>query len=194
MSYQDHEVQTEGGMEFSLLAPVVTVITLIAIAAAGVFFLRGKVDVVVTSRAIPPFTRMTAEDFSPESRYSQGHELGGSSVGDFIGKYSSEELAEGQEVDPAAVFDATEGIGAVRFQLRPDRVEALDLVPGDRVRLWLSPTDEKGRPLALCARLLQIPESESAEEQTYVVGLSRRNAKRLVTRLGRSRLLMARLS
>jgi hypothetical protein len=115
------------------------------------------------------------------------------SVAELEGSYSTAAVSAGEPIESSDVLALTAGgVGVLRFQIQPDRVEALGLEPGEQVRLWFSPGNEGGKPAAICARLLAAPESDSASEQTYVISVGVAQAHTLVAHLGRSRLLLSR--
>jgi hypothetical protein len=188
MNLDEHKVvgQVKGG--FSLMAVVLCLAALICIVALIAHYQRDEVKVTVAAREIPAFRRIDKSDLTTVSR-RQGD--AGPSVASLVGTLSMRALPAGEAVSSNDVIHLGEDrIGPVRFQLQPDRADALQLSPGDPVRLWLSPTDDAGAPLVLTGRLLQVPDAGADDQQTYVVGMTRGAAKKLVARLGRSQLLV----
>lgn len=193
MALEGYSAEAESGSSSSFLFIFLGVVALIVVAALFVADCRGEGKVVVAKREIPAFSRLGEDDLKTVSVDEQGREVGSDTVDDLVGKYTREPLAEGDELDGEDVFEGgPRGIGTVRLQLHPDQADALEFTAGGEVRLWLSPEEETGAGLVIGARLLEMPEVDSPADQTYVVGLSKRNAHRLVDRLGRSRLLIAR--
>jgi hypothetical protein len=191
MTLENHGIETESGRSASFVFLVASVVGLIALGAFISWLIRGKGEVVAAKRDIPAFTLLSRADLEEKSVRKQGREIGPGSIDEFVGKYTGAALAQGDEVDGEGLIDAgPHGIGEVRIQVQPDQADALGFAVGEEVRLWLAPTKRVGAEIVLCARLLGIPEAASPAEQTYVVGLSKRNAHRLIDRLGRSRLLI----
>jgi SAF domain len=193
MALESYSVEAESGPSRSFFLTLVGVVGVIVVAALLVSHIRGEGEVVVAKREIPAFSRLDEDDLRTVSVDKQGREVSSATADELVDKYTREALAEGQELDGEDVIDGgPHGIGAVRIQLHPDQADALDLTAGEEVRLWLSPGEEAGVGLIISARLLEIPEVDSPADQTYVVGLSKRDAYRLIDRLGRSRLLITR--
>jgi hypothetical protein len=191
MALENHQIETEAGRSTSILFLLVGVVALIALGASLLWLSEGKGEVVVAKRDIPAFTLLTSEDLEQKSVRNQGRQLGPGSIDEFAGKYTVTALSQGDELDGDGLIEAEPGgIGEVRIQVHPDQADALGLTVGEEVRLWLAPTEEAGTGISLCARLLAAPEAASPGDQTYVVGLTKRNANRLIDRLGRSRLLI----
>lgn len=189
----EHRATLGTGPRFSLLWPLLGVVVLIALSAVIATELRGSTGVVVAKHAIPPFTRLTPADLEAASVGSEGFAGSGASVAELEGKYTTGAIAGGERIEASDVLALRAGgAGRLRFQIQPDRTEALDLEPGELVRLWFSPSDEGGKPAAICALLLAVPDSDSAAEQTYVVGIGTAQAHTLIAHLGRSRLLLSR--
>lgn len=191
MVLESHHVDEEDGRSLSLFVVVLGAVVLIALGAVAASLVRGKAQIVVLSRDLPAFSRLSSADLTTKSVASEGRPDSTADVTALVGKYTGKPLSKGQEITSEDVIEGgAHGLGAVRFQLHPDQVDALGLTPGDEIRLWLAPSEERGKGIAICARLLAIPHADSAAEQTYVVGVSRVNAHRLIGRLGRSRLLV----
>lgn len=182
-----------GRPRLSLLWLLLGLVGLIALVAGIATEVRGSVDVVVAKRAIPPFTKLTPADLESDSVSSEGFAGSGASLEDLEGSYTTTAIAAGKRIESSDVLALPAGgAGRLRFQIQPNRVEALGLKPGEKVRLWFSPSDEGGEEAAICARLLAVPKSDSVAEQNYVIGVATAQAHTLVAHLGRSRLLLTR--
>ncbi|MFL5897493.1 MAG: SAF domain-containing protein [Solirubrobacterales bacterium] len=190
----EHNVHLEAdGSRLSLLWPLlagVLAICLIALAAAA---MRGSVSVVVARHSIQPFSRIKATDLKVSSVRAEGFQGSETSVHDLKGKLTTAGVASGERIEQADLLAVPAGgAGKLRFQVQPDHADALDLEPGETVRLWFSPTGKGGRGVGICALLLAVPDADSPSEQTYVVAVGRKQGQVLVTHLGRSRLLLSR--
>jgi len=176
----------------SLLWLVLALVVAISLVALAATYLRGEVDIVVAKNPIPPFTEIETEDLETDSVAREGFDGSATRPADLAGKLTAVPVAAGERVERSDVLALPDPPGRFRFEIRPDASDALHLEPGEEVRLWLSPTDDAGRSAVICARLLAIPKSDSPEEQSYVVAVEARQARTLVERLGRSRLLLSR--
>jgi hypothetical protein len=193
MSGWQHSVEETKGLRISLLWLLLGGAVAILLGALTAAALRGDVDVVVSKRAIPPFTKVAAADL--EQRSVGGAGFGGSAtkVADLAGKFTTEAVEAGARLEASDVLTLPGGRAPrFRFQIHPERAEALGFEPGEEVRLWFSPTEEGDGTARICARLLAVPDTDSAAEQTYIVAVGAKQARVLVAHLGRSRLLLSR--
>lgn len=188
-----HTAEKASGVRFSVVSVALGVVIVIASVALLVFLLRGKSTIVVPTHAIPRFAQIESTDLTTKRVWSQNLDGGtASEAGKIVGGIARQALPAGNAIAAETVTAPVKGtIGAVRLEVVPGQSKDLDLSPGERVRLWLSPTRRGGEVAGVCALILEVPKAGAGESQAYVVAVNRKAAKVLQTDVGQARLMVA---
>lgn len=190
----ERTVVEPGGPRISLFAWAVLIAFVLAGAAAATFLVRGRVEVVVPTKDIAAFQRITRADLEGRTVWKEGSN--GTDVrrpSELVGQVAVTDLASGEPVESADVISPPPSAPAhpVILEVTPGNASALDLEVGAPIVLNLTPMRRGVEPDSLTGWLAAIPEDGADTKQAYAVALAPAEAGRLLELLGRSRLLIS---
>ena len=117
---------------------------------AGVLYSHagGKVSVIVTARAVPVGSRITADDLSTAQIATDTvPAYAGRHMSEVIGKTAAVGLVTGEIISPAMLTDQPalpSGSAVVGVALKPGQLPAAGLSPGDTVMVVILPASQSG--------------------------------------------------